>query len=243
MSTPSAAELHVIARALPVVARPYAVGGRRAGLVIVDEVNGFCTVGAGALAPTAPDPFIDAMVVETDRLGRAFAAAGRPIVALLDTHRPGHPEPPYPPHCEIGSGEETLVPALRWLETHPGATLIRKDCINGVIGAIDPATGANRLIDWINAGRLEAVAAVGICTDICVLDFVTTLLSVRNHGLTPTLTDVVAHAPACATYDLPAETVAALGLGPEAAHPRGPAHHVGLYLMASRGAIVSTRIE
>ena len=31
--------------------------------------------------------------------------------------------------------------------------------------------------------RLRQVLVVGICTDICVMDFVLTLLSARNHGI------------------------------------------------------------
>ena len=50
------------------------------------------------------------MVEETDRLARRFVERGWPVLAFLDTHEPGKPEPPYPPHCERGTGEENLVP-------------------------------------------------------------------------------------------------------------------------------------
>ena len=43
-------------------------------------------------------------------------------------------------------------------------------------------------------------------------------------------------ASGCATYDLPAETAAELGLPPTAAHPQDLSHHLGRYFMASRGA-------
>lgn len=216
---------------------------RPAGLVIVDVVNGFVTVGAGPLAPPGPDDRIAGMVTEADRLARAFTAAGRPVLAFLDTHVPGKPEPPYPPHCEIGSGQEDLVPALRWLEDAPLATLVRKDCINGFIGAIDPISGRNAVIDWVNAHRLEVVLVAGICTDICVMDFVLTLLSARNHGMMPSLAEVAVHEPGCATYDLPRDAALALGLPDTAAHPRALTHHAGLYFMASRGARLVSRVN
>ena len=114
---------------MPVASAPFLVEGR-VGLVIVDEVNGFATAGAGNLAPPAQDDQVDRMVSETDRLASEFDDRGLPIAAFLDTHQSGKPEPPYPPHCETGTGEEDLVPAPRWLETGPGAALIRKDCIN-----------------------------------------------------------------------------------------------------------------
>ena len=115
---------------------------RRCGLVIVDEQNGFATVGAGALAPTEPNAQIARMVEETDRLARLFVERGLPIVVFLDYHQPDRPEPPYPPHCIAGSGEEELVPELQWLAEAPRATLMRADCINDFVGCIDPADRA-----------------------------------------------------------------------------------------------------
>jgi nicotinamidase-related amidase len=228
---------------LPLDLAPFAMAGRSVGLVVVDEVNGFATAGCGPLAPVGPDARIDQVIAETDRLARGFEARGQPILVFLDSHVPGKPEPPYPPHCEIGSGHENLVPALSWLERSVQATLLRKDCINGFIGAIDPIDGNNAVVDWVNQHGLDAVLVVGICTDICVMDFVLTLLSARNHGLMPSLADVVVFEPGCATYDLPRTAVEALGLPATATHPRALAHHMGLYLMASRGAVLASRLK
>ena len=106
------------------------------------------------------------------------------MLAFLDTHELGKPEPPYPPHCERGTGEEDLVQELKWLEKDHNATLVRKDCINGFIGAYKE-DNSNAVIDWVRENNLENILVVGICTDICVMDFVLTLLSVRNHGMIP----------------------------------------------------------
>ena len=84
--------------------------GQTPGLVIVDIVNGFATVGAGKLAPQSENIQVNQMISEADRLGKAFKEQGFPILAFLDSHQPGKTEPPYPPHCEIGTGEEELVP-------------------------------------------------------------------------------------------------------------------------------------
>ena len=178
------------------------------------------------------------MVAETVALARRFEAAEWPILAFLDTHIPGKAEPPYPPHCEIGTGQENLVGELEWLGGSQHATLIRKDCINGFIGAIQP-NGANRLLDWIAGNGLKSALVVGICTDICVMDFVLTLLSARNHGMAGGLEDIVVYEPACSTYDLPLAVARDLGLADTATHPQREAHHVGLYLMASRGALLA----
>ena len=227
---------------LPVATTPVSLEARRCGLVIVDEQNGFATVGAGALAPTEHDAQIARMVEETNRLARQFVAHGLPIVAFLDYHQADRPEPPYPPHCIVGSGEEELVPELQWLAEAPRTTLIRADCINDFVGCIDPETGRNQIVDWVNDHRLDVIVVVGICTDICVAEFVATMLSARNHRMMPELKDVVVYEPGCATYDLPKARAVALGLSEAAAHPQDVAHHLGLYLMASRGARLASRI-
>lgn len=228
--------------ALPIALQTYPLTGKRAGLVIIDEVNGFCTPGCGPLAPPAPDAAVEKMVAETDALARRFLGAGRPVLVSLDSHDPDKPEPPYLPHCLQGSGDDKLVPALKWLETAPDVTLLAKDCINFYIGAIR-ADGGNSVSDWIVGHKLETVVVVGICTDICVMDFVLTLLSARNHGLTGDLRDVVVYERGCATYDLPLEVARQLGLPDTAAHPREQTHHAGLYFMASRGALLADRLD
>src|SRR6185295_14225185 len=59
---------------MPIRLEPLTVGGgQKTGLVIVDEVNGFATVGAGYLAPPVPNAQVTQMVEETDRLARAFS--------------------------------------------------------------------------------------------------------------------------------------------------------------------------
>jgi nicotinamidase-related amidase len=213
-----------------------------AGLLIVDIVNGFATVGAGNLAPPVANPQVSRMVAEADRLARSFAARGWPIFALQDCHVPGKAEPPYPPHCEAGTGEENLVPELQWLEDEPHATLLRKDCINGFIGAFQ-SDGSNALLDWLNHHAITDVLAVGICTDICVMDTVLTLLSARNHGMAESLRDIHVYDQGCATYDLPRDVAEELDLGAGAAHPQDATHHMGLYFMAARGAHLVDGVE
>ncbi len=228
---------------MPVAAAPFDSAISRTGLVIVDEVIGFATVGMGPLAPPEPNDQVDRMIAETDRLARSFAERDLPIAAFLDSHVPGKPEPPYPPHCEIGTGQENLVPALEWLHDCRQATLIRKDCINGFVGSIDAANGRNRIVDWVNDNAVVAVLTVGICTDVCVMDFVLTMLSARNHGLMPTLADIVVYEPGCATYDLPREVALSIDLPETASHPQALTHHLGLYFMASRGAVLASEIR
>lgn len=239
--------LETVRRCFPVAVGAYTMPAGGTGLVIIDEVQGFAGVGCGPLAPPEPNGQVTRMIAETDRLARRFVEAGWPVCVSLDSHDPARPEPPYPPHCLAGTGHDELVPELKWLESEPAATLIAKDCINLFVGAVEVDAkgmgGRNRLLDWINGNRLVSVVTVGICTDVCVMDFVLTLLSARNHGMAPTLKDVVVYEPGCATYDLPAEAARSLGLPETAAHPQGPAHHMGLYMMASRGAVLADALR
>ena len=186
--------LETVRRSFPVAFGGYAMPAGRTGLVIIDEVQGFASVGCGPLAPPAPNGQVTRMIAETDRLARRFVQAEWPICASLDSHDPAKPEPPYPPHCLAGTGHDELVPELKWLESEPVTTLIAKDCINFMVGAVElDATGSggrNRLLDWINGHRLESVVTVGICTDICVLH---TAADAYNLGIdTAVLSDCVA---------------------------------------------------
>ena len=214
-----------------------------AGLVIVDMVNGFASPGAGALAPPSADLVMDRVIAAVDVLARQTLQRGRPVLAFLDTHHPDKPEPPYPAHCVAGSGEEMLVPALRWLEQEEQVTLLQKDCINGFVGGIDPLTGRNAVTGWLCQQKVTTLIVVGVCTDICVMDFVLTMLSARNHGLAGDLRDIIVYEPGCTTYHLPADVVAAQGLPEIAVHPRSEHHHMGLYMMASRGACLASALD
>ena len=49
------------------------------------------------------------------------------------------------------------------------------------------APSRNRVVDWVNAHRLQILLVTGLGTDVCVMEFVLTMLSARNHGLMPTL--------------------------------------------------------
>ncbi|XP_020578076.1 nicotinamidase 1 [Phalaenopsis equestris] len=214
--------------------------GRIVGLVLIDIVNGFCTVGAGNLAPPEPNKQISTMVEEASRLAKAFCDRNWPVFAFLDTHYADKPEPPYLPHCIIGSGEEHLVPALQWLEKDANATIKRKHCIDGFISSMEK-DGSNLFVDWVKSKDIKVVLVLGICTDVCVLDFTCSILSARNIGRIPPLEDVVVHSQGCATFDLPIHV--ARCIKGALAHPQKLLHHMGLYMAKGRGARIVSRVS
>lgn len=248
----------------PLEFNSYAVGDKRVGLIVVDEVNGFCKPGAGNLAPPVEDPVISGMVEKTVQLVERQLEKQLPVMFFLDTHTPGKAEPPYPPHCEQGTGEEELVDELKpfaknalVIETdgvvsNPSMlgvtkiTLLKKDCINGFVGAtrvLSNGKNQNHIVDWVNQNNLETVVVVGICTSICVMQFVQTLLSARNHDMMPTLEDVVVYESACGDYNLPRDVAESLGLPASASHPRSVSHYMGLWFMMQSGAILTNDLQ
>ena len=225
---------------LPIRRTPVSLAGTHAvGFVCVDPGVAFTRTGAMS-DPTRMLPML-ARIGEAYRQLRAEVGDRLRVLVYLDTHHVDIPEPPYPPHGIIGSGEEEIDPDLAWLLAEPNVTVLRKDCINGFVGAIDRNTGQNAFCAWVIAHDLRQLWVTGDCTDICVSDFVVATLSARNHGLLTAIDPVRDHAgyvaaitglevvvlpEACATFDAPG-------------HPAAVAHHVGLWLMAERGAVLA----
>jgi len=98
---------------------------------------------------------------------------------------------------------------------------------------------------------LTSLVLVGDCTDICVSDLAVALLSARNHGMLGAASpsdreayvagitglQLMVHAGACATFDLDPEEPFPAGQE-TLRHPGTLAHHVGLWVAASRGATI-----
>ncbi|KAL2905849.1 Nicotinamidase 1 [Bienertia sinuspersici] len=188
------------------------------GLVLIDLVNGFCTVGGGNLAPKVPNNQIAEMVEEAEKLARVFCDKKWQYL-----------------HSSI-----LIILIIGWLEGETNVTIRLKDCIDGFLGSLEK-DGSNVFVDWVKTNHLKAVLVVGICTDICVLDFVSSALSARNRGILTPLQEVIVYSQACSTYDLPlhvAETIK-----DAIAHPQDLMHHIGLYIAQGRGAKVVSGVS
>ncbi|MEZ4470330.1 MAG: isochorismatase family protein [bacterium] len=213
---------------LPIALAPVSLGAGAVGLVVVDAGVGFTRTGNLA-DPTHMVPMVHRIAAHWRAL-HAHLGPRLHTLCFLDTHEADIPEPPYPPHGIRGTGEEEMDPDLAWLLDEPRVSVIRKDCINGFVGAIDRESGANAFCEWVIRHDIRTLLVTGDCTDICVSDFVVATLSARNHGLL-TAADpdddrgayvdaitglrVVVLADACETFDAPGF------------HERAAAHHVG----------------
>lgn len=228
-------EINVIKEIVKISPVSYAslVIDENTGLIIVDEINGFCTPGYGPLAPVGPNAQVDHMIAETNKLAKMI----KHKLVLIDRHRVGQVEKPYPPHCEVGSGQDELVDKLKWLEGDSNSVILPKDCISGVVGGMN-ADGSNVVFDWIKNNGIRTVVVVGICTDICNLGVVLPLMSARARGLVE-LDEVYMHEPACASYDLSLEVARSIGLPDSAAHPQDLYHLMGLLIAQNQGVVIT----
>jgi nicotinamidase-related amidase len=193
----------------------------RVGFIIVDAVVGFTRRG-NLSAPERLIPVVERIALEHDRL-RAFHGHVETLL-IQDTHAKGIPEPPFPPHCEVGSGEEELDPALAHIAKLPQTTTYRKDCINAYVGATTQQSLSIWDVDYA-VRDLDKLIVVGFCTDICVSELVTSLLSARNsrRSYIPRDLEIWVMPDLCGTFDAPG-------------HPGDLSHHIGLWTMAGRGA-------
>ena len=202
---------------LPIQLGSYDVGGEGAGLAIVNPIGALCAAESGEIATEGR---IGGMVARCDALARRFLERRSPVLALADA------DASVMPSSGRGQGAAELVAELAWLRNEPDVTLLRKDCIDGFVGGIEPiyhgthGTSRNRVVDWVNVHRLRALLVTGLRTDLGVMDFVLAMLSARRHGLMTTLADIVVLEPATASHD-------------------DRAHHMALYFMAARGALLA----
>ena len=229
-----------ITEQLPILTHSLSIAGEHAvGLVVVDP--GVAFTREGNLAdPTSMAPMV-AAIGEAYRGLRAALGDRLRVLVFLDTHHADIPEPPYPVHGVIGTGEEEIDPDLAWLLDEPQITVIRKDCINGFVGAIDRATGRNAFCEWVKEEGVTQLLVSGDCTDICVSDFVVSTLSARNHGLLTAVdprADRQAYVSAILSLQIAVLPHACATFHAPGFHDGPTAHHVGLWLMASRGAIL-----
>lgn len=206
----------------------------KSGLIIVDVIRGFCEPDCGSLSPAQNDfnsrRAIDCMVKSVVEIATSFSKKRLPILAFRDSHKPEQQEGNYPKHCIQGTPETELMPELEWLKQYPMGTIYTKDCTNGFVGCMQ-GDGTNSLVQWINRNGMEKLVVCGICTDICIMELVLTLLSAKNHGLFSYLEDIIVPFQACTTYHL------------GGIHPRDYAQFFGFYFMQQAGAILVDKIS
>ena len=129
---------------------------------LIDMVEGFVNTGAMA------NPSYNKLVPEQVRVLDDFVKSGESINLIGEWHDKDCTEfMSYPPHCIKDTLEANFIPEfLRYMD-HVNTRVYHKNSINGMLN--------DKLRqDIINMKNLREAVFMGVCEDLCVMDFVRT---------------------------------------------------------------------
>lgn len=129
---------------------------------LIDMVEGFVNTGAMA------NPSYNELVPEQVRVLDDFVKSGESINLIGEWHDKDCTEfMSYPPHCIKDTLEANFIPEfLRYMD-HVNTRVYHKNSINGMLN--------DKLRqDIINMKNLREAVFMGVCEDLCVMDFVRT---------------------------------------------------------------------
>lgn len=175
-------------------------------LVIIDMVNGFMVEGPMA------DASIRNIIGNIIELIKCFKQSDSPILAFLDRH-PGDAKEfsAYPAHCIAGTSESEWVDELKPYSND--VTFIEKNSVNGFLSPM--------FQEWLKLnGNFREYVITGCVTDICVLQFASTLQAYIHQNNLDSVVSVVENA--VDTFDAPD-------------HPKKDFHEFALTLMRQYG--------
>ncbi len=187
--------------------------GKNTALVIVDMINGFAREGA------LKSPRVEALIDEITRLSQVCDEQGMAKLAFADCHTEASPEfGSYPVHCLTGTSEGQMV---KEIEAVGGYKLIPKNSTNGFL--------EEEFQTWLGENlHIDTYIVTGDCTDICVLQFATTLKTWFNRQNKKVR--IIVPANMVDTYDL-------------GVHNGDLMHAVALYMMIGSGIEVVKEIK
>jgi nicotinamidase-related amidase len=199
----------------------------KVGIVSVDVIKGFCTVG-----PLA-SPRVNNIVEPITRLFRAAWACGIRDIALTQD---AHPEDAvefaqYGPHCIRGTEEAETVDAFKALPFFNELPVFEKNSI--------ASSKSDTFQDWLaEREHIKTWITVGDCTDLCTHQLAMNIRLDANqnqrHGVR-----VVLPVNTVDTYDLPVATAEKIGAVP---HDAEFMHLTFLYHMMLNGVEIVSEI-
>ena len=193
---------------------------RSMGIISVDVIEGFCTVGP------LSSPRVNQIVEPIQRLFQeAWDFGVRDILLTQDTHPADAVEfAQYAPHCIRGTVESESVAAFKALPFFQDIAILPKNSINS---GVAPGFEA-----WVAARpQIKTWVVVGDCTDLCTHQLAMYLRTWANQNQLRGVR-IVLPVNAVDTYDLPVQTAGELGLVP---HDASFLHLVFLYNMMQNG--------
>lgn len=202
-------------------------GADKVGIVSVDVINGFCTVG-----PLA-SPRVNAIVEPITQLFQdAWDVGVRDIALTQDTHPADAVEfMSYAPHCVRGTPESETVAAFKALPFFDQIAVIEKNSISSGLAAGFAA--------WLQARpHIKTWIVVGDCTDLCTYQLAMHLRLRANQNQQQGVR-VIVPVNAVDTYDLPVDVAQNIGAVP---HDAEFLHLVFLYSMMLNGIEIYTEV-
>ena len=132
-------------------------------IIIIDMVNGFIKEG----------PLHDKSILGiVDNINTVVNKVDGDIIVFEDCHHPDSKEfEAFPEHCLDGDSQSKTIEELSYLFSHPNYLYtIKKNSTNGIFKFISQ--------ELPKAGRYYIM---GVCSDICVLQFATSLKALANE--------------------------------------------------------------
>ena len=128
----------------------------------IDMVNGFVNFGPMA------NPNYNNLVKEQLKLMEDFKKEKEGIFLVGEGHLENALEfKNYPKHCVLGTDEAEFIPELKPYIQLPNTRIYRKNSINGMLN--------NQVRkDIVAMKNLKEVIFMGVCEDLCVMDFART---------------------------------------------------------------------
>jgi nicotinamidase-related amidase len=200
---------------------------RRAAIVSVDVINGFCNTGT--LASQRVQGIVAPIV---GLLRRAEAAGLEQMLLVQEAHDPHALEfEQYPQHGVRGTLEAQAVPEIKALPFYDRMQIITKNSIHPALN-----TG---LEDWLGAHtEVDTFVVVGDCTDLCAYQSAMFFKLRANARQLPQR--VIVPANCVQTFDTPLALARQIGAPP---HDGDLLHLIFLYCMRLNGVEVVSEIS
>lgn len=198
-----------------------------AGIISVDVIKGFCTIGP--LSSSRVNQIVDPIAT---LFQQAWEQGIRDIALPQDTHPADAVEfAQYAPHCIRGTEESETVGAFTSLPFFDQISVIEKNSINAGLNADFQA--------WVNErDHIKNWIIVGDCTDLCTHQLALYMRLRANENQIRGVR-VILPVNAVDTYDLPVETAQEIGTVP---HDATFLHLAFLYHMMLNGVEIVTEI-
>jgi nicotinamidase-related amidase len=202
-------------------------GVEKVGIISVDVIKGFCTIGP------LSSPRVNNIVQPITRLfEQAWARGVRDIALPQDTHDKNAVEfAQYAPHCIRGTDESDTVEAFKALPFFDQMTVIPK---NSISAGLVP-----KMQDWVRARpHIKNWIIVGDCTDLCTHQMAM-YMRIRANQEQMQGVRIILPVNAVDTYDLSVANAQKIGAVP---HDADFLHLTFLYHMMLNGVEIVTEI-